>query len=211
MDKADELRPDEYEIKDLIANDRFIKSVNALKDRWKIPIKGFDSNWHQNEWNEQNRESMPDYIADVEKLRVEYNLTFRWKTALLQFIPAANPLMLRAQSPWEIKYTYEGNTVAGRKNVRDLMILTDESISQDEILDAQRTIKRLAKRPKKQLITNVDRDNKAYELHQSGESNMQIADWLNKTYPSQAFNTDSVAKIIKRVSARRTKGHPSQD
>ncbi|MEK7626143.1 MAG: hypothetical protein AAB423_02185 [Patescibacteria group bacterium] len=211
MDKADELRPDEYEIKDLIANDRFIKSVNALRKRWKIPIMGFGSNWDQNKWNEQNQESMPDYIADVEALRIEFDLTFRWKTALLHFIPTANPLVLRAQSPWEIRYTYEGSTVASRKNVRDLMILTDESISQDEILDAQRTIKRLAKRPKKQLITNIDRDNKAYALHQSGESNMQIAAWLNKTHPGQAFNTDSVAKIIKRVSARRTKGHPTQD
>ena len=205
MDKADELGPDEYEIKDLIANDQFIKSVNALRDRWEIPITGFASNWDQNKWNKQNRESMSDYIADVDKLRVEYDLTFKWKTALLLFIPTANPLMLRAQSPWEVKYTYEGNTVADRKNVRDLTILADESISQDEILDAQRTIKRLANRPKKQLIINIDRDSKVYKLHQSGESNTQIADWLNKTYSGQAFNTDSVAKIIKRVAARRKK------
>lgn len=204
MDKADELKPEEYEIKDLIANDDFLTSVASLRQKWNIPQSGFESNMDRNHWDDEHRDSIQDYLNDIEELRFQYGLSFRWKTALQFYVPSANPLSLRMQSPWEIKYTYEGETIRSRKNVRDLVILTDEAISQDEILDAQRTVKRLASRPKKQLITNIDRDNTVLNLYKQGKTRKQIAEWLNEEYPSQSFNTDSVSKIIKRVLARRT-------
>lgn len=210
MDKADELRPEEYEIKDLIANGRFIKSVNALRDRWDIPREGFGTNKAENLWREQNEDKIGDFAANIETLRENFDLTLRWQTALRFFILTNNPLMLRAQSPWELRFTYEG-TINDHKNVRQFSSVLDERITQEEVLSAQKTTRRLANKPKKQLITNVDRDNRVYKLYQEGKSHIQIADWLNENYRGQTFTTDNVAKIIKRVSVRHTKRNTSQD
>lgn len=209
MRSANSLGPEDYEIKDLIANQQFIESVNGLRKRWSIPEDGFQSNQQENIWREQHEDRLEELRTDIKSLRREFKLGLRWQTALHFYLRSNNPLMLRVQSPWRIKFTYEG-TITDHKNVDDIHLELDGETTQAEVTDAQRTIKRLDKKQKKQMIINIERDNRVFDMHQSGASYLQIADWLNSRYPG-GFNTDHVAKIVKRVRSRRARGRSSSD
>lgn len=209
MRSANSLGPEDYEIKNLIANSAFMESVNRLRSKWSIPKNGFQSNKLENVWREEHEEKLEELRADIKSLRKEFKLGIRWQTALHFYLFSNNPLMLRIQSPWRLNFTYEG-TITDFNNVDDINLEVDGETTQAEITEAQRTIKHLDKKPKKQLIVNADRDNQAFKMYQSSCSHQQIADWLNDRYVG-SFNTDHVAKIIKRVQQRRVQGHPTSD
>lgn len=209
MRNANSLGPEDYEIKNLIANSAFMESVNGLRSKWSIPKNGFQSNKLENVWREEHEEKLEELRADIKSLRKEFKLGIRWQTALHFYLFSNNPLMLRVQSPWRLNFTYEG-TITDHNNVDDINLEVDGETTQAEVAEAQRAIKHLDKKPKKQLIVNADRDNQAFKMYQSGRSHQQIADWLNDRYVG-SFNTDHVAKIIKRVQKRRAQGHPTSD
>jgi hypothetical protein len=85
----------------------------------------------------------------------------------------------------------------------------DADTTQREIIETFKYAKGLISQPgkKKQQPINLDRDMQVLQLHQSGESNSDIAMWLTNEWPGN-FNSDDVAKIIKRIISVNTKNRP---
>lgn len=206
---ANGLGPKDYEIKALVTNPEFVEYTRKLREKWQIPAEGFQSNWDQNKWRETHDSKSAELQKDIKELRKNFRLGLRWQTALLFYLTTNNPLTLRAQSPWRIRFTYEG-TISDHSNVDDISIETDGETTQEELIDAHRTVKHLDKKPKKQLVLNTDRDNMVLSMYDTGNSHLQIAAWLNDHYPG-SFNTDHVRKIIKRTQDRQKKGRASSD
>ncbi|MGB4844146.1 MAG: hypothetical protein WBP16_06760 [Ferruginibacter sp.] len=118
--------------------------------------------------------------------------------------------MLRVQSSSGTKFKHDGATLGKDayeyRNARSVWIRVYADSTEREILNEFKNAKELFGPPpkKKQKPKDVKRDLEVLRRHRNGDKNKDIADWLNDNYatPEQAFNTDSVAKIIERMKQR---------
>lgn len=205
----DDFKLAEYEIKELLYNDFFQDDVKALRLKYDIPLEGFSKDLDRRNWLDSNPKDK-SYKADVSLLMSNYSLGYKWKHGLFLYIELGNEKYLRVQNTWGLSYSHVGDSFSP-KNLSDLKIEVDPSITQEELKKAHEALRRLVSKAgmktKRQYVENIDRDYEVHKMHKAGKSVKEICFWLNENR-SGSFNDDSVKKIISRASDRFGKRHP---
>ncbi|HSW92051.1 MAG TPA: hypothetical protein VLG09_05380 [Candidatus Saccharimonadales bacterium] len=213
MDNDASFNDKEYAMEILLHKPKFQQGILALREKWHIPVEGFEDNLAKNTWSEHLTAADADIFEDdLFALLQVLGLSERWQQGVRLYLQTNNPMMLRVQSPGEIKFKHDGAIrQAGDKsysprNVRDVWIRVFADSTEREMRDDFQYAKSLFSAPqkKKQKPGNLRRDLEVLKRHNNGESNRVISDWLNEEYGSivRAFNTDDVAKIIERMKQK---------
>lgn len=205
----DDFKLAEYEIKELLYNDFFQDDVKALRLNNGIPLGGFSKDLDRRNWLDSNPKDK-SYKEDVGLLMSNYSLGYKWKYGLFLYIELGNEKHLRVQNTWGLSYSHVGDS-SSPKNLSDLKIEVDPSITQEELKKAHEALRHIVSKAgmktKRQYVENIDRDYEVYKMYKAGKSIKEICFWLNKNRPG-SFNDDSVKKIISRASDRFGKRHP---
>lgn len=190
----------EYEIKILLHRQKFHDGILAMRTKWNIPADGFKDNRSNNVWREQlTANEIDDLKAELWPFLKALELPERWHEGIFLYLQTNNPYLLRVQPANPIRLEYE-NSPTDPKNVRSVWVQIDDETTEREVIEAFKYAKGLfgISKAKKHKPKTLDRDLQVLEMHRSGIKNVEIAKWLNE-HGNQSYNTDHVAKIIKRI------------
>jgi hypothetical protein len=213
MDDSANFGDKEYEMEILVHKPRFQDGILVLRKKWHIPTDGFKDNLGLNTWREHlTANDTETFEGDIFALLRTLGLSERWQQGIRLYLQTNNPMMLRVQSPGEIKFKHDGtirevgDESYRPRHVHDVWIRVYSDSTEREIRDDFQYAKSLFDAPqkKKQQPGDLKRDLEVLKRHNNGEKNKSIVEWLNDNYGSeeQAFNVDSVAQIVKRMEQK---------
>lgn len=209
--KEDNFKLAEYEIKELLYNELLREDIGVIRQKHGIPDSGFTSPSDKDSWFEdKSKVEQDEYIESIHTLMFNFSLGQKWRDGLSLYVELANEKYLRVKHSWTLKFSYTGDSSEPR-NLRDIRIEVDPSITQEELKNAHDALKRLVSKAgmknKSQYVENLDRDYEVYMMRKSGKTVKEVSNWLNDNMPG-TFNDDNVKKIFIRASSRFGKRHP---
>ncbi len=208
MSDDNQFKDDEYAMKILLHRPAFQADISNLRDKWSIPPEGFADNHGINAWKEHITANGIDSFEDeILVLLQNLGLSERWQQGVGLYVQTNNPMMLRVQSPGEVKFRHDGAVLGKDRfeytNVRSVWIRVFADSTEREIREDFQYAKGLfgPKPKKKQKPKDLERDLEVLRRNESGQKTAEIVKWLNDNYP-ESFNDDSVAKIILRMKQK---------